>query len=547
MGQILRAENQKKGEEYVENELEKLEIELSSDEDDCEHGEESVGADEDVEQGRKNPADSVEQNKSTESVSDINLEHNKETHVNNYSLSQERRDSDECLYTKSMILPSEEEMAPAFIRAEEQLVSKYHHHVKQFTEMREFIRECSKKAKQHHDDNVTWQERTILEFADYAQNMDMPHFGSEQPGDIYYYSPLGIYVFGLVDTSGGKSKLTAFYYKEGVGKKGGNNVASLLWKNAKLKLHLERSKKDGALKEYILTMDNCGGQNKNRMVIRFLLMMAELKVYKKVLLLFLVRGHTKNPCDRMYMLLKQRFHFKNVYTMSQLHDNLNSNDDVNAIESTVEDFYDLDTVLAKYYSVPQSGTVNRSHMFIMDSKHPGKLILKDSTSEEERVQNLKCGDLTNDERIIAINNDLKQMKPITPPGLKQIKRVELGTKWRKLVPEQYADDICPRPSKELLASHKKSERERKKQNAGNVKEKEIIDPNLLVEDKEVLKKLRVKDLKIQLGLRNLRKNGKKEDLIKRLIDAVANSDRATNDTEASAAEENIILSQPCNV
>ena len=73
MGQISRAENQKKGEEYVENELEKLEIELSSDEDDCEHGEESVGADEDVEQGRKNPADSVEQNKSTESVSDINL------------------------------------------------------------------------------------------------------------------------------------------------------------------------------------------------------------------------------------------------------------------------------------------------------------------------------------------------------------------------------------------------------------------------------------------------------------------------------------------
>ena len=71
----------------------------------------------------------------------------------------------------------------------------------------------------------------------------------------------------------------------------------------------------------------------------------------------------------------------------------------------------------------------------MNSKYPSKLILKDNASAEERVQNLKYRDLANEERTVAINNNLTEIKPITPPCLKQIRIVELGTRWRKLVPE----------------------------------------------------------------------------------------------------------------
>ena len=363
LGRLSRLANKKHDEEYVSNQLETLteEVELNS-------GDKEFSDDEDAEEDLCIEHD----NNNVSNNLDVT---NNEAHVKNYS---------ECQRVNNV--NSEDDMAPLFVRDEEQLVSKYYFHVKQFTEMRDLVRDFSKKGKKHHDENVVWEERSVVEFGDYAQNMDMPHFGSEQPGDIYYYSPLGIYVFGLVDTSGCKSKLTAFYYKEGVGKKGGNNVASLLWKNANSKSHIKRSEQDGALNEYVLTMDNCGGQNKNRMVIRFLLMMTELKVYNKVWLIFLVRGHTKNPCDRMYMLLKQRFHYKNVYTMKQLHDNLNSNEDVNAIESTKDDFYDFDTMLAKYYDTPQSGSVNRSHIFLMDSEYPGKLLLKDNVSAEESAK-----------------------------------------------------------------------------------------------------------------------------------------------------------------
>jgi hypothetical protein len=61
---------------------------------------------------------------------------------------------------------------------------------------------------------------------DYPQNMYLPNFAAEQPEETYYYSPLNAYVLGIVDTS--INQLAAHTYFEYDGKKGGNNVASLV-------------------------------------------------------------------------------------------------------------------------------------------------------------------------------------------------------------------------------------------------------------------------------------------------------------------------------
>jgi hypothetical protein len=67
--------------------------------------------------------------------------------------------------------------------------------------------------------------------ADYGQNMKLPLFGGNQPGDTYYYTPLHIYNVCLVDVSTpGSNQLFAHIYKDGNGKKGGNNVALLVMK-----------------------------------------------------------------------------------------------------------------------------------------------------------------------------------------------------------------------------------------------------------------------------------------------------------------------------
>ena len=78
------------------------------------------------------------------------------------------------------------------------------------------------------------------------------------------------------------------------------------------------------------------------------------------------------------MLLKQRFHHKNVYTMQQLHENLNANNNIEAILANEVDFYDFNAVLSKYYESPKSGSVNRTHIFSMNTSKPATMELRDT-------------------------------------------------------------------------------------------------------------------------------------------------------------------------
>jgi hypothetical protein len=63
---------------------------------------------------------------------------------------------------------------------------------------------------------------------DFAHNLPLPNFGAAQPGETYYYSPPSIFIFGRVELSMKPTKLEDFVYHEGEGKKGGNNVASMV-------------------------------------------------------------------------------------------------------------------------------------------------------------------------------------------------------------------------------------------------------------------------------------------------------------------------------
>ena len=85
---------------------------------------------------------------------------------------------------------------------------------------------------------------------------------SNQEAATYYYSPLNVYTFGIVNCSTAPTQLLAFIYYEGQAKKGGNAVTSMLWKMLQYKGLLN----GGTEHEINLVFDNCAGQNKNRMV-----------------------------------------------------------------------------------------------------------------------------------------------------------------------------------------------------------------------------------------------------------------------------------------
>ena len=50
---------------------------------------------------------------------------------------------------------------------------------------------------------------------------------------------------------------------------------------------------------------------------------------------------------------------------------------------------------------------------------------------------------------------------LEPPSMCEIKKVELFTKWRPLIPEKYRDLTCPKPPPELIEITRQSKIEKR--------------------------------------------------------------------------------------
>ena len=98
-----------------------------------------------------------------------------------------------------------------------------------------------------------------------------------------------LYADGVVS-----AHMYAHVYHEGVGKKGANNVASLIVKTLR-QLNLLRDDSVGG--ELNIIFDNCSGQNKNNTVLKLTMWLKAMDYFKRVNFIFLVVGHTKNAAN----------------------------------------------------------------------------------------------------------------------------------------------------------------------------------------------------------------------------------------------------------
>jgi hypothetical protein len=85
----------------------------------------------------------------------------------------------------------------------------------------------------HVQNQQAYAKERIMEVKGSLNNfryLGVPHFGGEQPGDTYYYSPVSVYCFGVVEICSEQDQLYAYGYTEDNSAKGGNNIVSLLMK-----------------------------------------------------------------------------------------------------------------------------------------------------------------------------------------------------------------------------------------------------------------------------------------------------------------------------
>ncbi len=118
--------------------------------------------------------------------------------------------------------------------------------------------------------------------------------------------------------------------------------------------------------------------------------LVELKFFNKVEFVFYVRGHTKNDCDHLFNQLKLRWHKTNTYTMEQMVDCLNTQPHVTFVEVKADIFKDYGTLFSSFYNQFPPGSIQKNHIFWVDSTNSTTMMMKISHDVQSTVRhNLK--------------------------------------------------------------------------------------------------------------------------------------------------------------
>lgn len=128
---------------------------------------------------------------------------------------------------------------------------------------------------------------------DFMQNLPLPHIPSNP---VFYCRQLWYYVFGIHDL--GTDEATMYTYLEGEGRKGSNDVTSMILHYLKNNIHN---------RNIVIFSDGCPGQNKNYVMVHFLYTLVHvLKIADSVEYVFPMRGHSYLPNDSDFALIEKK-------------------------------------------------------------------------------------------------------------------------------------------------------------------------------------------------------------------------------------------------
>jgi len=191
------------------------------------------------------------------------------------------------------------------------------------------------------------------------------------------------------------------------------------------------------------------------MVLQFAQYLVNRQIFKRVQVVFLIMGHTKNICDCRFKDLKHRFHHRNIYTMEQLKTVLSQDNEnyVKVIQVDHNDFYNWDSFLTNTIGYKKAiKDVSKFHCFFYDEKDNGIL-----TKQKTIIENNMVKEKLRKEIVDSFwKQNSKTLMPRNEPkiGISDIKQVELFSKWRNLIPDQFRDCICPKPTQEVITKVK---------------------------------------------------------------------------------------------
>ena len=164
------------------------------------------------------------------------------------------------------------------------------------------------------------------------------------------------------------------------------------------------------------------------MVYRFLFYLVKLRVCRIARAIFLVKGHTKNGCDRMFNLMKYDYRKVNCYTPTELLELVNRHPQVHAVAMKEEEFLNWDALENKM--IAKMDSVKKNHIFTVRSSDSNCMLIQECSGAPVLRQQL----------VLPQFRDVDwrhyfQLEKLKPPGLPDIKWNELYSKWGQFIPE----------------------------------------------------------------------------------------------------------------
>ncbi|KAF2888897.1 hypothetical protein ILUMI_17276 [Ignelater luminosus] len=126
---------------------------------------------------------------------------------------------------------------------------------------------------------------------DFMSNLPLPPVK-----EIFYFHQLWVHTFGVYNLKTDNSHM--YMYHDGIARQSPDEVGSLL------RDYIEKNI-PGDFKELYLFSDNCGGQNKNHTVLRFLAALTDSGRFDKIHHCLPLRGHSFLPCNRDFSRVKR--------------------------------------------------------------------------------------------------------------------------------------------------------------------------------------------------------------------------------------------------
>ena len=199
-----------------------------------------------------------------------------------------------------------------------------------------------------------------LQAEDYGGGIALPHYGFRRPSADYFNSNLMGYNFVIADISGGVNNV--YFYDERHQGKGADALCSL-----RMRYHLKKLKlyeEQGVTPQLCMSLlDNCVGQNKSQLVMKFMCMLS-ICFYEQVALLYFLPGHSHMVPDRVVAHCKNAIKGLNLYSLGQIVEECNRVKGIHSEWLRPDDFdkpfrVDWGTILNKFFkNLPARYTFN---------------------------------------------------------------------------------------------------------------------------------------------------------------------------------------------